>query len=259
MWMWDATYITIQYCISHHNKTQPGAADGGGFDFDGGAINCLMQYDYSYENHGAGYLFCSFGWGYLTQKNVLRYCVTQNDGLASHKDSIHTYQPSGSDLQLFDAYNNVVFNSGDRAGIVNAPDKSRFMNNIIITENAPQVSGANKALFQGNCYWSTKGKFNVNGYTDFNTWVEATDQEMIKDKVVGMFADPKLKNAGKGKPLTDPKLLATLTEYQLKDSSPCINKGIDINALYGLDVGNRDFYGNALIKGAPVSIGVQQY
>ena len=42
----NADRVVIQHCISHHNKS-PGL-DGGGFDFDGGVTNSVMQYNYSY-------------------------------------------------------------------------------------------------------------------------------------------------------------------------------------------------------------------
>ena len=31
--------MVIQHCLAYRNKTSPGAADGGGFDFDGGVTN----------------------------------------------------------------------------------------------------------------------------------------------------------------------------------------------------------------------------
>ena len=55
IWIWDCTDFTIQHCISHHNRNHPEAADGGGFDFDGGVSNSTIQYCISHHNEGAGY------------------------------------------------------------------------------------------------------------------------------------------------------------------------------------------------------------
>ena len=60
IWGWEAHRLTIQLCISHDNKTANGAADGGGFDFDGGMVDSVLQYNLSYNNQGSGYLLCQY-------------------------------------------------------------------------------------------------------------------------------------------------------------------------------------------------------
>src|SRR5207244_3991528 len=50
IWGWNCNRLTIQHCISHHNRS-PGL-DGGGFDLDGGVTNSFLQYNLSYENAG---------------------------------------------------------------------------------------------------------------------------------------------------------------------------------------------------------------
>src|SRR5581483_11036153 len=42
IWAHNATRVMIRYCVSYRNRTG-GAADGGGFDFDGGVSNSVMQ------------------------------------------------------------------------------------------------------------------------------------------------------------------------------------------------------------------------
>lgn len=44
IWAYECSYVTIQYCISYRNRTSKGAKDGGGFDFDGGITNSVIQY-----------------------------------------------------------------------------------------------------------------------------------------------------------------------------------------------------------------------
>jgi hypothetical protein len=62
IWAYQSDSITIQYCYSHDNKTSEKGKDGGGFDFDGGITNSVMQYNFSANNEGAGYgLFQYYG------------------------------------------------------------------------------------------------------------------------------------------------------------------------------------------------------
>ena len=58
IWAWNSDRVIIQFCVSHDNKS-PGD-DGGGFDFDGGVTNSILQYNHSYNNHGPGYFICQY-------------------------------------------------------------------------------------------------------------------------------------------------------------------------------------------------------
>ncbi len=79
IWAWNADEVTIQFCIAHHNKS-PGW-DGGGFDFDGGVTNSVMQYNLSYENVGPGYFLCQYPTAPVWKNNVVRYNISVNDGM----------------------------------------------------------------------------------------------------------------------------------------------------------------------------------
>ena len=54
IWCYDSKNIIFQYNEAHHNGTGAGKPDGDGFDLDGGAVNCTMQYNYSHDNYAAG-------------------------------------------------------------------------------------------------------------------------------------------------------------------------------------------------------------
>ncbi len=60
IWTHDARYVTIQNSRSVFNKSISGI-DGGGFDIDGGASDCVIQNCYSEGNNGAGYLLFEYG------------------------------------------------------------------------------------------------------------------------------------------------------------------------------------------------------
>ena len=79
IWAHNATGIVIQYCESSGNRTG-GAADGGGFDFDGGASHSVMQYNRSHDNDGPGYMI----WNYQNanrpvEDNVIRCNLSEGD------------------------------------------------------------------------------------------------------------------------------------------------------------------------------------
>ncbi len=83
-------------------------ADGGGFDLDGGVTNSIMQYNYSHDNDGAGYLV----WNYEDaphelRGNTVRFNVSKNDGRKHDYGGIHI---GTSDKPVRDllVYNNTV-------------------------------------------------------------------------------------------------------------------------------------------------------
>src|SRR5436190_17235380 len=80
IWPYEADSVIIQHCISYRNKTAPGAADGGGFDLDGGVTNSVIQYCLSYENEGSGYGIFQYWSAGNWKNNTLRYCISINDG-----------------------------------------------------------------------------------------------------------------------------------------------------------------------------------
>ena len=45
IWCWDCDSVTISHCIAYENRTK--TKDGGGFDLDGGCVNCVLEHNYS--------------------------------------------------------------------------------------------------------------------------------------------------------------------------------------------------------------------
>jgi hypothetical protein len=134
-----------------------------------------------------------------------------------------------------------------------------FRNNIFVSGEAQIEGGAEKGRFEGNLYWAMgDGGFLVDGYTNFEEWAEATGQERINGKSVGRYADPLLEKNGTGL-LTDPLKLSELTEYRIQPGSPAVDAGLDLQRLFGLEPGNRDFYGTLLIPGRMSDIGAHEF
>jgi hypothetical protein len=262
IWTYQSDRVVIQFNVAHHNRST--AADGGGFDLDGGATNALVQYNYSHSNFGSGYLICQYDGAGEFADNIVRYNISQDDGLKDHDAGIFIWV-GGAGMKSTTVYNNTIFNTRGAAVAFAGNPKYlepapvfRFHNNIFMSQG-PQIRGGSKfGIFQGNLYWAMGERgFNVDGFKNFDEWVKATGQETIDGRVVGVFGDPMLRKDGNGL-LTDPDKLSTLTEYQLLPGSAAIDAGLDLRARFGIDPGKRDYYGAPLPAGKGFDIGAHE-
>ncbi|MGD8499443.1 MAG: right-handed parallel beta-helix repeat-containing protein [Phycisphaerales bacterium] len=263
IWASVVNNVLIQYCESHHNRT--GKSDGGGFDFDGGTTNSVMQYNYSHDNDGYGYLICSFkNAPHTYDNNIFRYNISVNDSQKRPAGGIclWTDSPKEDPIRNTQIYGNTIYSSTSAAiafwvkeGIYN----TKVCNNLFITANNQKLVGGNPdksmATFAGNTYWVVDGKYD---YKNLDKWRKDTGQEMLDGKPVGLFVDPKLMDLGKSITIGDPTKLHTLTAYRLQKDSPLIDAGLDLRSLFGIDPGNRDFYGNPIPQGKGYDIGAHE-
>jgi hypothetical protein len=263
IWAHDADRVLIQFCISHHNRST--GTDGGGFDFDGGVTNSILQYNYSHDNHGCGYLLCQYEGAPVFKNNVVRYNISQDDGLTNHNAGIYVYV-GDSAMENSDLYNNTIFNSkGAAVAFGVASDykgklpRMTFRNNIFVSGEAQIEGGSEKGRFEGNIYWAMgDGGFRVDGYADIAKWIAVTGQEKVGGSIVGRYLDPLLRKDEPGL-LTDPTKLTSLTAYQLLPDSPAIDTGLNLPKLLGIDPGQRDFYGNSLPQGRQYDVGAHEF
>ena len=272
IWAWEASNVVIQFCESHHNKTNNNK-DGGGFDLDGGCVNSIMQYNYSHDNTGAGFGIYQFSGASPYSNNVIRYNISENDGLVGGYSAINFWSANSSGgIQNTKVYNNTLYvssNSGG-AGIEDLTlgtthvHNAKIYNNIIVTAanksaiNIPDTSGG--WSFKGNCYWAYGSNIKIQWggivYTNLESWRLATGQEMIGSTQVGLEIDPKLFNPGNGGTIGGyPLHLESLIEYKLKSESPAIDAGLDLQFLFGINPGSRDFYGVSLPQFSGYDIG----
>ena len=263
IWTWEADNVLIQKCVSHHNRST--GIDGGGFDFDGGVTNSVLQHNYSHDNHGSGYLICQYKGAKPFRNNTVRYNISQDDGLTNHNSGIYVWV-GGSGMESTDVYNNTIFNSKGAAVAFGVDPshakelpKMTFRNNIFVSGESQIEGGAEKGRFEGNIYWAMgDGGFSVDGFTSFEAWVKATGQEKIGDRIVGRYLDPMLRKIGTGL-ITNPAQLTSLDAYLLMPDSPAIDSGLDLRGLFGTDPGRRDFYGNAIPRGKGFDIGAHEF
>jgi hypothetical protein len=265
IWIWDCNDFKIQYCISHDNKTNPVAKDGGGFDLDGGVSNSVIQYCLSYNNQGGGYGLFEFGAGKPWENNTLRYCISLNDG-SLNGGSVAIWRGSPEmTMRNCDIYNNTFYNSTQRGyslTIENNATGFRFFSNIFVFKEAFLIPGARlvSELFQGNCYFNLSGDRSIAGFKDLGEWAAITSNEMLDGRMAGFYADPRLVDPSGFLPSGTVKLNKDdLMAFSLKSGSPLIGRGLDLEQLINIDPGATDIAGTDLSTDTVFDIGALKY
>jgi len=139
IWAYQSDRVTIQFCISHHNRST--AEDGGGFDLDGGMTNSVVQYNYSHDNFGTGYLICQ----YEGAASLPITCALQHQPgrwIVSPQLGIYVWV-GGSGMKSTLVHNNTIFNTkgsavafGYASGYAADRPKMEFYNNIFVSRLA---------------------------------------------------------------------------------------------------------------------------
>jgi Right handed beta helix region len=267
IWTYQSTRVVIQYCEAYSNRAA--VCDGGGFDIDGGAQDCVIQYCYSHDNDGPGYLICQYAGARAFTSNTVRYCISENDGrrqTGTRHGGIHFWSSGSSGgLQDTHIYGNTVFGSyAPAVWFQNTGGQSGTMlwNNILVTTGgqvlvqgspAPMV-----AQFQNNCYWSSGGAFSVAGYASLDTWRVNKDQERLGTIDTGYELDPRLTDPGQGGTIGIATQLHTLAAYQLLPTSALIDRALDLSLRFGIDTGGQDFYSHALPQCRGYDVGAHE-
>lgn len=270
IWAFECTNVTIQYNESHHNRTG-GPWDGGGFDLDAGTTRSVMQYNYSHDNDGPGYLLAEPQVGTPYHHNVLRYNISQNDSRTNSGAISLWHDNNGiSDIEI---YHNTIFVSPNTTGDVAAvkfksPSTNvHIRNNIFIGTGGVSLliiaAGQSGIQFQGNDYWTAGGNFRIDWqgatYTGLTSWIGSTGQERLGGSTVGKNLDPQVTLAGMGGTVGNADLLASLQAYRLQSTSPLLNAGLNLPALFGIDTGPHDFFGNNMPSASVYDVGANEY
>jgi hypothetical protein len=226
IWCYEADSVTIQHCLSYRNKTSKGGADGGGFDLDGGVTNSIIQYCFSYENHGSGYCIFQYLGASPWHNNIIRYNISENDGTVSGSQAgIYVWNGSDDPNQFYNCkvYGNIIYNS--KVAAISFEDKSenkefKFCNNIFIGKDS-LIKGRDilgNCIFAGNDWWSLKSGFNAWGIKNFKTWAIKTGKEQKNGQITGLNEKPLFKNPGKAN-LTSADQIDSFTGYKLPQHS----------------------------------------
>ncbi len=250
IWAWDADSVVIESCLSYRNRTAPHADDGGGFDFDGGVTNSIIQYCLSYENAGSGYGLFEYNGAGAWFNNTVRYNISIDDGLLSAASSaIYIWNMSDS-FKLKDCfiYNNTIVNRNHAAvnfSSTSVNENLRFYNNILVGRKQIIIGDDTAARYLGNAWWSIMDKFNFNTNTDFRLWTTTSGQEYLNGQLLGTNIDPGFTNLTIGD-LTSANQLKSFMKLR-SVGSILTGNGIDLRGIPGLNPGVTDFNGNRIV------------
>jgi hypothetical protein len=272
IWAWDCNNVIIQFCESYKNSSGTGC-DGLGFDLDGGVTNSVMQYNYSHDNDGAGYLLGQYDYARGWSNNVVRYNISENDG-RTNGGGFTLFKGPGTTMSGCRIYNNTVYTSStpgnSGTGCFTIIDWYSGINDIEVYNNIFQSAGGAylvdipvgySAAFAGNLYWSSGAAFRIsyqgNMYGSLAAWRSATGCEQAGALSTGVSANPLLGNAGAGVILY-PAATTQLSAYQLGAGSPAVDAGMDLSALFGIATGTQDYFGNPALSGTAGDIGAHE-
>lgn len=252
IWIWDCTDFIIQHCIAHHNRTNPVAADGGGFDFDGGVSNSVIQYCISHNNEGAGFGLYEFGAAKPWENNTVRYNISQDDGILNAGSvGIWKNDTLGTMYNCL-IYNNTFYNSLDSGSCIWMYDHYpgyQFYNNVFVYNGTlvAEEQAFKEETLLGNSYWNLAGNESFFACPSLAEWARASGKELLNNELTGYYQDPMLKMAGSIE-VGDPVMISkeTLEGYIPLPGSPLVDGGLDLKTLLNLDVGEKDLLGNRI-------------
>ena len=256
IWGWSCNNLVIQQCESHHNLSGT-AKDGGGFDLDGGCTNSVLQYNYSHDNQGPGYLLAQFEGAPAMHDLTIRYNISENDAQQHAPGAIEIWSSGASGgIERADIYNNTVLlarpdDGSSPKGIYVASGgiaAITLRNNILQTAvGLPVLSTQTTSglRLEGNCYWSPDAVITLDWsgarYPTLAAWRAATGQELLDGgtRTTGICADPCLLAPGA---TNSPG--SGLAGYNPGPTSASIGSALNLLSEFGLDPGPRDFFGN---------------
>ncbi|MEY3249362.1 MAG: hypothetical protein RL742_1405 [Bacteroidota bacterium] len=282
IWVYSANKVTIQFCESHHNKSGgQGGCDGLGFDLDGGVTNSTIQYCYTHDNDGPGFLLGNF-WGARPWKNnTVRYNVSVQDA-RTNNSPVTLFTAPGTVWNGLNFYNNTIivspsdnnltpeFSAFQMTNYGNSMENLACYNNIFQTEggvpllSVPAAFTAQNPVFLGNLYWSSNAPFSIfyglNQYSSLDGFRTAClNCERIQGMNTGRHADPLFLNAHADPPTLFPLSNDSLSVGRLAENSPAIDAGLNLETLFGIDAGARDFWNNPALSGNQPDIGAHEW
>lgn len=263
IWAWDCSATVIQFNESRDNHSGT-PLDGGGFDLDGGCQDSIMQYNFSHDNDGAGFMAGQFAAARAMNGITIRYNLSVNDARRNRYGGIHLFTAPGTRLQGVDIYQNTVFiapgkSTSSAFGVSQwAPGLRdvRVINNSFIADDGVRFIDiedvGNGIQFLGNNYDSTADAFVIhfegNTYTSLPDWRAATGQERLGELSVGSAKTADVIRPGGDSP----------EDYQLRADSVLVDAGLDLLNVFGLVAGARDFFGNPVPAGKSYDIGMHE-
>ena len=254
IWAYEANAVVLQFNASFNNRTGSDA-DGGGFDFDGGVTNSVMQYNYSHGNDGPGFLLYQFDGASTWSNNTVRYNISVDDARKNTYGGVF----AGGNLAAASVYNNTVVISPTPGATVAAAKVMAgadvlLANNVLVANagaRAVDDGSGGTARFLNNAYWSYDSAPHIlSGTTLFRSldeWRAATGQETLGGVAVGAIADPKFQWTNTGP-----------AGLKLAADSPLRDAGVSVADLVDGAPGGRDFFGGTFRDGDAYDVGAHE-
>ncbi|HYG34102.1 MAG TPA: right-handed parallel beta-helix repeat-containing protein [Clostridia bacterium] len=259
IWTAVANRVIIQGCESFNNRTGS-APDGVGFDLDGGCTECVLQYNYSHDNDGAGFLVFTYaGAPHTDRGNIVRFNISENDARKLGDYGGIWVRNAGKGMTGLRIYNNTII-AGSWArhaiGVLGEGVEGKFWNNLLVSSGKavplwvekPQ----DKLRFENNLYWREEGSFKIvwddKTYESLERWRNDTGQETRDGKVLGVFADPLLTGHSA---TVQPRQIVGISKLQAfrpRAGSPTRNAGLNLSTQDRPQNGFRNFFDAPLPK-----------
>ncbi|KAB2751798.1 hypothetical protein [Brucella anthropi] len=266
-WAWDSIGIKIRHNIVKRQGSS--GPDGGGFDLDGGCVDCLLEYNLCIDCQGPGLLLYAFNdrKDWPTNKllnfkgNIARYNISLrcgSGGFSKYGMFLGTGRPVTSDWKGCLVHNNTIVTEDVNGA---APDNfvvfsydgvladhltGKVVNNIFYHKGSGLLVDMrkNRLTIENNVFYSTKNKsmrYYGFDYTEPRLWKEssATDgppKEFARNNLSLYMRNPMFKNDSSDDP----------ADYQPAAGSPMYGIGADILTEYGIVRPDVDYLGNVI-------------
>lgn len=256
IWVHDSTDVDIKHNVSYANRTA-GYTDGGGFDLDQRTFNSVIEYNLTYNNYGPGYMVYAGTAAQASSGNVVRFNVSKNDALSPTDIDSITYglvMIDGYETNVAAYHNTVVQNkAGAESPLLNLGSSLKgasIRDNVFIAEHGSLIKTASsfttsQVEMQGNSYYSLAQDWRIQwgggSYRTLSSWRSGTGQEKLNGSTTGSSADPGL--------VEGPAASWDPTHFQVpvpQAGAAAGAAGLDLAARFGTDLGDQDFYGQAL-------------
>jgi hypothetical protein len=253
LWTCASRRVIIQHCESFGNRTSGG--DGGGFDLDGGCVDCVLQYNYSHDNDGPGLMVYSYHYASFTDRGcIVRFNISENDSRKGRRYAGLWVRTDGKEITGLEIYNNTVVIGPwtDQAALINAHGvEARVRNNIFIATGPARPlrveQPGDRVRFENNLYWREGGPTEISWgtqtYSSLKEWRDRTGQEFSGGAPTGLFADPVLSRHPPDARPGERRGLRSVRAFRPLPTSPALAGGLDLRKKFGLDTGAWDFLG----------------
>ncbi len=279
IWSYESDHVIIQHCLVHDQRTTPGAMDGGGFDIDGGCNHCVIQYCYSHDNDGAGYLIAEFSGASPLTDGTIRYNVSWNDAQrrVNHMGAVHIWsgEPDPAHCTDIRIHNNLIFSDGALSGPAIRWQSGgiadvKILNNLVMISHQAQlldIAGSCAAFtVLGNAWFAVDGQYGGGWqwgsvlYPTFTDWAAIATPGDSSNMLLP--SNPLLTGIDQVRHPLSPADMSRHDALDIRPDSLLLGAGVNLQTRFTMSPGAADYAGRPLdILKDPTrrpSIGIQE-